>query len=84
MPSLKTNLSVLALASALSVPAFAQSDSTSGTTATTSPQATTTSVRQDNDRRDWGWLGLLGLAGLLGLRRKPDARIDTTRVAPQR
>jgi MYXO-CTERM domain-containing protein len=28
-------------------------------------------VPTDNDNdRDWGWLGLLGLAGLLGLRRR--------------
>jgi MYXO-CTERM domain-containing protein len=27
----------------------------------------------DNDR-DWGWIGLVGLAGLLGLRRRNDRR----------
>ena len=84
----------IALATALSMPCFAQSTSgtdTSGTAATTgttsgmtTSAAPRTETRDDNSK--WGWLGLLGLAGLLGLRRHPDAghRVDTTRTSAQR
>ena len=84
----------LALATALSLPCFAQSTSgsdTSGTTGaagTTSSMTTATPARSDgrDDRGNWGWVGLLGLAGLLGLRRHNDAgqRVDTSRTSAQR
>jgi|RhiMethySRZTD1v2_1073278.scaffolds.fasta_scaffold795921_2 MYXO-CTERM domain-containing protein len=84
----------LALATALSMPCFAQSTTgtdTSGTAATTgSTSGMTTSTPARNDGRDdsgkWGLLGLLGLVGLLGLRRHSDAghRVDTTRTSAQR
>ena len=35
------------------------------------------SANRDDDRSNWGWLGLLGLAGLLGLRRRHDHHDDT-------
>ena len=74
----------LALAAAVSTPAFSQGSST-GSTAI-APSTTDSTVRRDSDRGfDWGWLGLLGLAGLIGLRRQPEApRVDTTRPTAQR
>lgn len=42
---------------------------------TTTPD-TTTSVDNDDDGPDLGWLGLLGLIGLAGLRRKPENRVE--------
>jgi MYXO-CTERM domain-containing protein len=90
MLNINRKTAVIALAAALSLPAWAQSTTGSGSTGSTaSPTATTgttTSTRRDEDREDhgkWGWLGLLGLAGLLGLR-KPEHRVDTTRTSPQR
>jgi MYXO-CTERM domain-containing protein len=83
----------IALATALSLPCFAQSTSGTGTTSpgattgTTSGTTTSTAARTDGeDRGNWGWLGLLGLAGLLGLRRPSDAghRVDSTRTSAQR
>ena len=35
-------------------------------------------ANNDNDR-DWGWVGLLGLAGLLGLRRRNTEPVETLR-----
>lgn len=74
----------LALAAAVSMPAFSQGSST-GSTAI-APSTTDSTVRRDSDRGfDWGWLGLLGLAGLIGLRRQPEApRVDTMRPTAQR
>jgi MYXO-CTERM domain-containing protein len=78
----------IALATALSMPCFAQSTSgtdtsgsggttaTTGTTAgSTSGMTNSTSTRGDGreDHGKWGWLGLIGLVGLLGLRRHSDA-----------
>ena len=79
----------VAIAAALSMPAFAQGttgtgNSTGSTGAMTS--SSDTSVRHDSDRAfDWGWLGLIGLVGLMGLRKQPDAtRLGATRTSSQR
>jgi MYXO-CTERM domain-containing protein len=42
----------------------AQSDNAS------SGQSSSMEQRRDDEKNDWGWLGLLGLIGLAGLRRK--------------
>lgn len=77
----------IALATTLSMPAFAQGtgSGTSSATGSTGTSANTTSLR-DNDRGfDWGWLGLIGLAGLMGLRKQPDVhRSDATRTSMPR
>ncbi|AIZ46070.1 hypothetical protein QR90_14825 [Deinococcus radiopugnans] len=64
------------------IPAFAQTDVTTETTApvttnTTTTGTTTAPVDADNGF-DWGWLGLLGLLGLAGLRRREDRAYSTT------
>jgi MYXO-CTERM domain-containing protein len=84
MRSIHLKACAIALAAAVSMPAFSQGSSTGATGTTTAP--TDTTVRRDSDRGfDWGWLGLLGLAGLIGLRRQPDTtRAGTMRSAPQR
>ena len=54
--------------------ATAQQPDTSGRQ-TASPNE----ANNDNDR-DWGWVGLLGLAGLLGLRRRDNTEsVETLR-----
>ena len=64
----------------MTLPASAQSDTTtSPDTTTTAPsqgvENTTTNTEGDRDF-NWGWLGLLGLAGLAGLSgRKNDDRV---------
>jgi hypothetical protein len=87
MRSIHLKTCAIALAAALSTPAFAQGSSTgsTGATGTTSAGADTT-VRRDTDRGfDWGWLGLLGLAGLMGLRKHPEpTRVDTMRSPTHR
>ena len=78
MRSLHLKTCTLALAAALSMPAFSQGSSTNSPSATTAA-ADTTTTRRDSDRGfDWGWLGLLGLVGLIGLRRHPDVRQGDT------
>ena len=44
--------------------------------------ATTNTNDRDDDRSNWGWLGLLGLVGLLGMRRRHDERDTTVRARP--
>jgi MYXO-CTERM domain-containing protein len=83
MRSIRLKTCAVALAAALSVPAFAQGTSgtgTAGSTGTTTSADTT--IRHETGRGfDWGWLGLLGLAGLLGRRRQPDVhRVDPART----
>jgi len=84
MRSILLGTCAVALAAAVSMPAFSQDSSTGSTSAT--PATTGTTVHRDSDRGfDWGWLGLLGLAGLLGLRRQPQApRVDAMRPSAQR
>ena len=41
----------------------------------------TTTIDNDDDGINWGWLGLLGLAGLLGLKRREPDTVATTRTA---
>jgi hypothetical protein len=84
----------IALVTALSMPAFSQgttgSGSTTGSTGSTATPTTATgtdtTTRRDTDRGfDWGWLGLIGLAGLMGLRKQPDThRVDPMRTSAQR
>ena len=75
MRSLHLKTCTLALAAALSLPAFSQGTST-GSPSATSTTADTTTTRRDSDRGfDWGWLGR---AGLLGLRRQADVRHGDT------
>ncbi|MBD2741672.1 WGxxGxxG family protein [Coleofasciculus sp. FACHB-1120] len=70
----------------MTLPASAQTDTTTSpdTTTNTAPDTTTTTPNQgvtttnyEGDRDfNWGWLGLLGLAGLAGLSgRKNDERV---------
>lgn len=70
------NSTIAALAATVLVlgaaPAFAQDPSTA-----TAPAVTTT-VDDDDNGFDMGWLGLLGLAGLLGLRRKSEVHSSAT------
>jgi hypothetical protein len=90
MKFVNTKTCALALAAALSMPAFSQGTAGSGTTSrspgATTASADTTTVRRDNDRGfDWGWLGLIGLAGLMGRRRQPDVhRTDGMRTTATR
>lgn len=75
MRSTRLTTCAIALAAALSMPAFAQStgSGTSSGSTTANDTAAGNINRGDNDRDfDWGLLGLLGLAGLLGLRKQPD------------
>jgi MYXO-CTERM domain-containing protein len=60
-----TTVSALVLAGVIASPMLlhAQANPTSG-------NDTTMVTDRDEDRSDWGWVGLLGLAGLLGLRRR--------------
>ena len=53
--------------------ATAQQPDTSGR-----QMASPNEANNDNDR-DWGWVGLLGLAGLLGLRRRNTEPVETLR-----
>jgi len=56
----------------------AQADNASG------GQSSSMEQRRDDEKKDWGWLGLIGLVGLAGLRRKrheEDGRRDTVRGA---
>ena len=59
-----TTISALVLAGVIASPMLlhAQANPASG--------EDTTVMDRDDDRGDWGWVGLLGLAGLLGLRRR--------------
>ena len=84
MRSLVLKTCAVALAAAVSMPAFSQGSSTGSPGAT--PATTDTAVHRESSRGfDWGWLGLLGLAGLIGLRRQPDApRVDTMRPTAPR
>ena len=66
---------VLGLAVMCAMPAAAQT--TTGTSTGTAGTPSTTIRQVDNDR-DWGWIGLLGLVGLAGLFRKND-RHDASR-----
>src|ERR1044071_692412 len=57
----------------------AQADNASGGQSSSSIEQ-----RRDDEKKDWGWLGLIGLIGLAGLRRKrhdKDGRRDTVRGA---
>jgi hypothetical protein len=82
----------IAMAAALSMPAFSQgttgTGSSPGSTGSTGAMSSSsdTTVRHENDRGfDWGWLGLLGLVGLMGLRKQPEVnRLNTTRTSAQR
>ncbi|MEK3733995.1 MULTISPECIES: WGxxGxxG family protein [Paenibacillus] len=80
-------LAVLSLALILVVPAFAQNHTTNQNDMNTNNMNTNTvntnnmnanrynanATAGNNNRTDWGWLGLLGLAGLIGLRgRNPE------------
>jgi hypothetical protein len=68
-------LALTLLATGAVAPSVAQ------TPAGTGAQGDATTVPDDDDGMDLGWLGLLGLAGLLGLRRKDEhhvTRVDTT------
>jgi hypothetical protein len=73
---LRRHACVLGLAAICAMPAAAQT-TTSGTSTGTSGTPSTTIRQVDNDR-DWGWIGLLGLVGLAGLFRKND-RQDVSR-----
>ena len=72
----RRNAWVLGLAVMCAMPAAAQT--TPGGTSTSTSSIPTTTIRQVDDRMDWGWIGLLGLAGLAGLFRKND-RLDASR-----
>ena len=87
--SARKGLIVMALGLACALPVAAQNTPAANTTTTTAPTASATrqdaDIRKDDDRSNWGWLGLLGLAGLLGLRRDRDTRTtNSTRAAPAR
>ena len=74
--SVRRHACVLGLAVMCAMPAAAQT-TPSGTSTSTSGTPSTTIRQADNDR-DWGWIGLLGLAGLAGFFRKND-RHDVSR-----
>jgi hypothetical protein len=66
--TMKFNVFVLLVASAMTGSAFAQS----GGTSDSAGSGSTTNTRQGDTEphHDYGWLGLLGLIGLAGLRRQ--------------
>jgi MYXO-CTERM domain-containing protein len=76
----RKGLLAVVLGFACALPVAAQNTTEPNTTTTTTPSATTTredvSVRKDDDRSNWGWLGLLGFAGLFGLRRDRDTHAN--------
>jgi MYXO-CTERM domain-containing protein len=65
------------------LPSVAAAQSDAATAGQTTGQTTRTQ-NGDDDKTDWGWLGLLGLAGLLGLRRRDNHvhHTDTTTRRP--
>lgn len=56
----------------LTMPAGAQTDVTTDTTAV---DTTPLQVSEGDRDFDWGWLGLLGLIGLAGLAKKPEETV---------
>lgn len=70
---LRSGVAVLGVCLTCALPVGAQTTTSAGgatTPGSTGSTTMTTTERRDNDRHDYGWLGLVGLAGLLGLRRK--------------
>ncbi|MGZ8992781.1 MAG: WGxxGxxG family protein [Burkholderiaceae bacterium] len=61
---------VLGLAVMCAMPAAAQTTPSGSSTSTSGTPSTT--IRQVDNNRDWGWIGLLGLVGLAGFFRKND------------
>ncbi|WP_460452454.1 WGxxGxxG family protein [Alsobacter sp. SYSU BS001988] len=50
----------------------------------TNPPATAAPVRHDDDNRhNWGWVGLVGLLGLGGLMKRSERRIASTDATRQ-
>lgn len=68
----------LSIALILVVPAFAENNNMNSNDMNTNNVNTNSynakATGNDNNRTDWGWLGLLGLAGLVGLKRRDPER----------
>jgi MYXO-CTERM domain-containing protein len=65
-----TIVSTLVLAGLIASPALLNAQTNPADERDTAAVTDTTMVAHEDDRGNWGWMGLLGLAGLIGLRRR--------------